>query len=179
MTGTVYTCLHTNQSRSYLNHLVLHGSANVREHCNKILGFHKNWEFIEQLKTLLFTVMNMLIGDLTWRLSIRIYSALLKEVIENLTFRGPCIVSIFVLIYFQRDANLHSLFISEKLLYMFRVLSSPIIRSTYNCTYSIWYLLTITAICLYCRRFGAGFRPAPTLPQQRQIAVMINKYQIL
>ena len=23
MTGTVYTCLHTNQSRSYLNHLVL------------------------------------------------------------------------------------------------------------------------------------------------------------
>jgi len=22
MTGTVYTCLHTNQSRSYLNHLV-------------------------------------------------------------------------------------------------------------------------------------------------------------
>ena len=23
MTGTVYTCLHTNQSRSYLNHLVV------------------------------------------------------------------------------------------------------------------------------------------------------------
>ena len=23
MTGTVYTCLHTNQSRSYLNHLVI------------------------------------------------------------------------------------------------------------------------------------------------------------
>ena len=41
----------------------------------------------------------------------------------NLTFRGPCIVSIFLLIYFQRDETLHSLFISGKLLYMFRVVS--------------------------------------------------------
>ena len=61
----------------------------------------------------------------------------------NLKFRGSCIVSIFVLIYFQRDATLHSLFISGKLLYIFRVVSSPIIRSTYNCIYSTWYLLTV------------------------------------
>ena len=27
-----------------------------------------------------------------------------------------------------------------KLLYMFRVISPPIIRSTYNCMYSVWYL---------------------------------------
>jgi hypothetical protein len=27
-----------------------------------------------------------------------------------------------------------------KLLYMFRVVPAPIIRSTYNCIYSIWYL---------------------------------------
>ena len=27
MTGTVYTCLHTNQSRSYLNHLVTYSFA--------------------------------------------------------------------------------------------------------------------------------------------------------
>ena len=47
-------------------------------------------------------------------------------------------------------------FISGKLLYMFRVVSSPIIRSTYNCIYSIWYLLTITAVCLYWGRVGAG-----------------------
>ena len=52
-------------------------------------------------------------------------------------------ISDVVLIYFQRDATLHSLFISGKLLYMFRVASSPIIRSTYNCIYSIWYLLTV------------------------------------
>jgi len=50
---------------------------------------------------------------------------------------------VFVLIYFQRDATLHSLFISGKLLYMFRVVSSPIIRSTYNFIYSIWFLLTV------------------------------------
>ena len=59
----------------------------------------------------------------------------------NLTFRGPCIVSIFLLIYFQQDATLHSLFISGKVLYIFRVVSPPIIRSTPNCIYSIWYML--------------------------------------
>ena len=57
-----------------------------------------------------------------------------------LTFRCPCIISIFLLIYFQKGATLHSLFISGKLLYVFRVVSSPIIRSTHNCIYSIWYL---------------------------------------
>jgi len=36
----------------------------------------------------------------------------------------------FLLIYFQQDATLHSLLISRKLLYMFRVASPPIIRST-------------------------------------------------
>ena len=42
--------------------------------------------------------------------------------------------------YFQLDATLHSLFISGKLLYMFRVVSTLIIRSTHNCICSIWYL---------------------------------------
>ena len=58
--------------------------------------------------------------------------------------------------YFQRDATLHNLFISGKLLYMFRVVSPPIIRSTHNCIYSIWYLLLVTATSLYCGRVGAG-----------------------
>ena len=62
----------------------------------------------------------------------------------------------FLLIYFQRDATLHSLFISGKLLYMFRVVSPPIIRSTHKCIYSIWYLLTVIATCLYCGRVRAG-----------------------
>jgi len=34
----------------------------------------------------------------------------------------------------------YSLFISGKLLYLFQVVSPPIIRSTHNCIYSIWYL---------------------------------------
>jgi len=71
----------------------------------------------------------------------------------------------FVLIYFQRDATLHNLFISGKLLYVFRVVSSSNIKNAYNCIYSVWYLLTITANCLYCKRVDAGLRPAPTLPQ--------------
>ena len=104
---------------------------------------------------------------------VRLHRTPVCEYTRYLTFSGPCIVSIFVLIYFQRDETLHSLFLSGKLLYMFRVVSSPIIRSTYNCIYSIWYLLTITANCLYCGR------PAPTLPQYRHIAVMVNKCQIL
>ena len=48
--------------------------------------------------------------------------------------------ALILLIYFQQDATLHSLSISEKLLYMFRVVSPPIIRSKHNCIYSIWYL---------------------------------------
>jgi len=45
-----------------------------------------------------------------------------------------------ILIYFQHDANLHILFIYGKLLYMFRVVSPPIIRSTH-----IYICQTVTA----------------------------------
>jgi hypothetical protein len=40
----------------------------------------------------------------------------------------------------QQDATLHSLFISGNCSYMFRVVLPAIIRSAYNCIYSIWYL---------------------------------------
>jgi hypothetical protein len=33
----------------------------------------------------------------------------------------------------------------------------PIIRSAYNCIYSIWYCHTVTAICRYRGRVGTGF----------------------
>jgi hypothetical protein len=39
----------------------------------------------------------------------------------------------------QQDANIYSLLYFCKLLYMFRVVTPPIIRSTYNCDYSIWH----------------------------------------
>jgi hypothetical protein len=44
-----------------------------------------------------------------------------------------------IVIHIQQDTTLHSLFFC-KLLYMFRVVPPPIIRSTYKCIYSVWYL---------------------------------------
>ena len=38
----------------------------------------------------------------------------------------------------QQDAAIYSLLYFCKLLYMFRVVTPPIIRSTYNCNHSIW-----------------------------------------
>jgi len=48
---------------------------------------------------------------------------------------------------FQKDATMYSSLYFFKLLYMFRVVSPPIIRSTYNCNYRIWYWLN-----RYCYR---------------------------
>jgi len=39
----------------------------------------------------------------------------------------------------QQNATMYSLLYFCKLLYMFRVVTPPIIRSTYNCNYSIWH----------------------------------------
>ena len=73
------------------------------------------------------------------------YCALLVQAFNKngsiyLKFRCPRVISVFFLTYFQQDATLHTLFISGKILYIFRLVSPPIIRSTHNCIYSIWYL---------------------------------------
>jgi hypothetical protein len=39
----------------------------------------------------------------------------------------------------QQDATMYVLLYFCKLLYMFRLVTPPIIRSTYNCNYSIWH----------------------------------------
>jgi len=39
----------------------------------------------------------------------------------------------------QQDATMYILLYFCKLLYMFRVVTPPIMRSTYNCNYSIWH----------------------------------------
>jgi len=39
----------------------------------------------------------------------------------------------------QQDVTMYSLLYFCKLLYMFPVVPPPIIRSTYNCNYNIWY----------------------------------------
>ena len=63
----------------------------------------------------------------------------LLVLLGDLTFMGPCIVSIFQYIYPTRYNGTQFIYI-WKLLYMFRVVLPPIIRSAYNCIYSIWYL---------------------------------------
>jgi hypothetical protein len=50
----------------------------------------------------------------------------------------PCIVSIFQ--YISNKMQRYTVYLYLKLLYMFRAVLSPIIRSAYNCIYSIWHL---------------------------------------
>jgi len=45
--------------------------------------------------------------------------------------------------------QLYTVYLICKLLYMFRVVSPPIIRSTNNCIYSIWYWSTVVATGRY------------------------------
>ena len=58
--------------------------------------------------------------------------------LRNLTFVGPCIARIFQ--YISNKMQRYTVYFIWKLLYMFRVLPPPIIRSANNCIYSIWYL---------------------------------------
>ena len=61
----------------------------------------------------------------------------------NLTFMGPCIVRIFQYIYIYIYIYTTRCSVTQfiwKLLYMFRVVPAPIIRSADNCIYSIWNL---------------------------------------
>jgi len=55
-----------------------------------------------------------------------------------LTFMTPCIVRIFQ--YISNKMQRYTVYFIWKLLYMFWVVPSPIIRSAYNCIYSMWYL---------------------------------------
>jgi len=51
---------------------------------------------------------------------------------------GPCIVRIFQ--YTFNKMQRYTVYFIWKLLYMFRLVPPPIIRSANNCIYSIWYL---------------------------------------
>jgi hypothetical protein len=57
----------------------------------------------------------------------------------NLTLMGLCII--IILRYISNKMQHYTVYFTWKLLYMFRVVPSPVIRSTDNCVYSIWYLL--------------------------------------
>jgi len=66
-----------------------------------------------------------------------VFYILYAVVFPNLTFMGPCIVRIFQ--YISNKIQRYTVYFFWKLLYMFRVVPPPIIRSAYNCIYSIWY----------------------------------------
>jgi hypothetical protein len=53
-------------------------------------------------------------------------------------FMGPCIVGIYL--YISNKMQRYTVYYIWTLLYMFRVVPPPIIRSSRNCIYSIWYL---------------------------------------
>jgi len=53
---------------------------------------------------------------------------------------------------------------------MLRVVSPPIIRSTYNCIYSIWYL---SYRYCYLPLSWRSWKAVPTPPRKRQIAVTV------
>jgi len=57
----------------------------------------------------------------------------------------------------QQDATIYSLLYFCKLLYMFRVVTSPIVGSTYNCNYSIWHWSNrLCYLPLWWRSFTEG-----------------------
>ena len=56
----------------------------------------------------------------------------------TLKFMGPCIVIIFQ--YISNKMQHYTVYFIWKLLYMFRVVPSPIIRNANNCIYSVCYL---------------------------------------
>jgi hypothetical protein len=66
----------------------------------------------------------------------------LLVLLGDLTFMGSCIVSIFqyTCTVYPTRCNVTQFIYIWKLLYMFRVVLPHIIRSAYNCIYSIWYL---------------------------------------
>jgi hypothetical protein len=100
----------------------------------------------------------------------RLYCMRLQMYIHafNFKFMGPCIVSIFQ--YISNKMQRYTVYFIWKLLYLFRVVLSPIIRSAYNFIYSIWYLshrycylpLSWTSWNRFECVLGGGRHPQPT-----------------
>jgi len=61
----------------------------------------------------------------------------------------------------QQDATMYSLLYFCKLLYMFRVVTPPIVRSTYNCNYSIWHWSNRLCYLPLWRKVAEAVWPVP------------------
>jgi hypothetical protein len=64
----------------------------------------------------------------------------LLVILGDLTFMGPYIVSIFQYTCISNKMQRYTVHLYLQTVYMFRVVLPLIIRSAYNCIYSIWYL---------------------------------------
>jgi len=65
----------------------------------------------------------------------------MARVNSNVNLNKCSDLALVMSIIVQQDAIVYSLLYFCKLLYVFRVVTPPIIRSTYNCNYSIWHWL--------------------------------------
>ena len=85
-------------------------------------------------------------ADRTWKCSSRLCTCLYKLLCSlysryNFFFYVQGSVHRkYIPIYIQQDATFTQFIYICKLLYMFRVVPPPVIRSAYNYIYSIWYL---------------------------------------
>jgi len=80
----------------------------------------------------------------------------------------------FCVITFQYISNKmqrYTFYFIGKLLYMFRVVPPPIIRSANNCIYIVWYLSHRVLWMAYATH--STLKPVPTLPRYRQVAVTV------
>jgi hypothetical protein len=59
----------------------------------------------------------------------------------------------------QQDATMYSLSYFCKLLYMFRVVTPPIIRNTYNCNYSVWHWSNVGKCSVWSQLKMKGMDP--------------------
>jgi hypothetical protein len=91
-----------------------------------------NHQFRKRSKVLQYSLFNPLNAELN-------PICHLLKLLGDLTFMGTCIISIFQ--YISNKMQVTQFIYILKLLYMFWVVFPPIIRSAYNCIYSIWYLL--------------------------------------
>ena len=71
----------------------------------------------------------------------------------------------------QKDATIYSLLYFCRLLYMFRVVIRSIIRSTYNCNYSIWHWSN--RLC-YLPLSWSRWNSVPPAPRQLYVLLMMG-----
>jgi hypothetical protein len=64
----------------------------------------------------------------------------------------------------QKVATMYSLLYLCKLLYMFRIITPPIIRSTYNCNYSIWHWSNFGKCSVWSQIRMRGMDPTSLVP---------------